>query len=217
MQLRDPPPPQQPTQAVSQITPNLYIGTLSSSTSIPLLLTNHITALVSLTHSPFEEWSRPANRKIIPAKNHLYVQCDDSPDQDILCRLEEICDFIDNHSAPATKSKVDAILAKLGDGTELKKGVSIEEEEIHGGGKVLVHCYEGVSRSGAIVVAYLMRKEKKSLKETLRFVRRKRRVVQPSRNFMQQLKVWERDGCKVWKEDGKPRDGYRKWLENKEK
>ncbi|KAK4164678.1 protein-tyrosine phosphatase-like protein [Cladorrhinum sp. PSN259] len=209
---------------ISQITPHLYIGTFHASTSIPLLLQNDITAIVSLLHSPQDEWSRPANRKLIPAKNHLFVKCDDSPEQDILSRLDEICDFIDKHTSPPNlKSRTDMILAMLGadggGGGELKRGASIEDVEINGG-KVLVHCSEGVSRSGAVVVGYLMKKEGKTLKEALKFVKRRRRVVQPRRSFLEQLKVWEKEGYKVWKEEEggvrTPRDGYKRWLEKRE-
>ena len=56
---------------------------------------------------------------------------------------------------------------------------------------VYVHCYAGVSRSSAIVAAYLMWKYRWTLKKTLAFLVCKRIVVKPNDGFMKQLKEVE--------------------------
>jgi protein-tyrosine phosphatase len=53
---------------------------------------------------------------------------------------------------------------------------------------VYVHCYAGVSRSSAIVAAYLMWKYRWTLEKTLAFLTYKRIVVKPNDGFYNQLK-----------------------------
>ncbi len=57
---------------------------------------------------------------------------------------------------------------------------------------VFVHCAAGVSRSATIVIAYLMWKDKKTYKEALDFVL-KRRFVGPNFGFVKQLEKFEKD------------------------
>lgn len=66
-----------------------------------------------------------------------------------------------------------------------------------GGGSVLVHCYHGVSRSAAIVAAYLMRAHKLSLDSALGRVRAHRPCASPNDGFLAQLRLFERMKCRV--------------------
>jgi len=63
-------------------------------------------------------------------------------------------------------------------------------DAIAGGGKVLVHCIRGVSRSATIVAAYLMTTFKISHIEAVRKVRAKRPVARPNYGFMMQLEMY---------------------------
>ncbi|CAG8769285.1 16571_t:CDS:2, partial [Cetraspora pellucida] len=56
---------------------------------------------------------------------------------------------------------------------------------------VLVHCEMGISRSPTVVIAYIMRSQKKSLKDALAFVKEKRSVTRPNTGFYEQLKKFE--------------------------
>jgi len=55
--------------------------------------------------------------------------------------------------------------------------------------KVLVHCYRGVSRSATLVLAYLFSSDnlQMTMAELLDFLRTKRAVVDPNRDFWRQL------------------------------
>ena len=59
------------------------------------------------------------------------------------------------------------------------------EEAINGGGRVVVHCAAGISRSGTIVIAYMMWKNKWRRDQALEFVISKRPLTQPNKGFLQ--------------------------------
>ncbi|KAK7935052.1 protein-tyrosine phosphatase-like protein [Apiospora marii] len=58
--------------------------------------------------------------------------------------------------------------------------------------RVLVHCLQGVSRSGAVVVAYTMRALGLDYDAALDVVRRNRPAVSPNPGFADQLRLWHR-------------------------
>eukprot|EP01103_Thecamoeba_quadrilineata_P020770 TRINITY_DN9103_c0_g1_i1.p1 TRINITY_DN9103_c0_g1~~TRINITY_DN9103_c0_g1_i1.p1 ORF type:complete len:195 (-),score=19.79 TRINITY_DN9103_c0_g1_i1:8-592(-) len=66
------------------------------------------------------------------------------------------------------------------------------EDVISKKGRVYVHCRAGVSRSGAILVAYTMWKKKIGYEEALREVQQKRTVVHPNQSFANQLRLFEK-------------------------
>ncbi|XP_052272354.1 uncharacterized protein LOC127872888 isoform X3 [Dreissena polymorpha] len=76
------------------------------------------------------------------------------------------------------------------------------------GGKTLVHCKMGISRSASTVIAYLMKEKKWSLKEAFDYTKSKRSIVNPNNGFMEQLEMyqgilnanWNRE--RVWERHG---------------
>jgi len=60
------------------------------------------------------------------------------------------------------------------------------DEAIKNGGKVLVHCMRGVSRSATLALAYLISKQNMTPQQALTTVRT-RRKVEPNNGFLQQL------------------------------
>ena len=59
------------------------------------------------------------------------------------------------------------------------------------GGKVLVQCNDGMSRSASLVIAYLMQKYGLDFKAALSHVQSRRFCVQPNDGFEQQLREFE--------------------------
>lgn len=59
------------------------------------------------------------------------------------------------------------------------------------GGRVLVHCAAGVSRSSATVIYYLMTREHQSYDEALARVRDVRSIANPNEGFERQLRALE--------------------------
>ena len=61
---------------------------------------------------------------------------------------------------------------------------------IEGNEKTLVHCMIGSSRSGTIVIAYIMWKQKMKYEDAFNFVKNKRKIVNPNKGFKEQLKFF---------------------------
>ncbi|XP_062237608.1 dual specificity protein phosphatase 2 [Platichthys flesus] len=61
------------------------------------------------------------------------------------------------------------------------------------GGRVLVHCQAGISRSATICLAYLMHTQRVRLDEAFDFVKQRRHVISPNLGFMGQLLQFETD------------------------
>eukprot|EP00775_Hariotina_reticulata_P009813 gene9813-9971_t len=68
-------------------------------------------------------------------------------------------------------------------------------------GAVLVHCAQGMSRSGTIAIGYLMWRERLSYETALAHVQQARPVVDPNEGFTLQLQEFERISCDLgaWK------------------
>ncbi|VFQ71688.1 unnamed protein product [Cuscuta campestris] len=64
-------------------------------------------------------------------------------------------------------------------------------------GCVLVHCFAGVSRSAAMVTAYLMRSEQLSYKDAIESLSQSCDSICPNDGFVDQLKMFEEMGFKV--------------------
>jgi protein-tyrosine phosphatase len=64
------------------------------------------------------------------------------------------------------------------------------QEALDGGGNILVHCIEGVSRSASFVMAFIMHSHGIDYLEALTLVREKRCIVRPNQGFREQLINW---------------------------
>lgn len=170
------------------------------------------------------EWSRPGNRKLVPDKKHMFVVCDDSPTEDLLVHLADICAFIDKQTAPPDilqilqQAEEDAGRMVSMGGKGKGFGSASSAYELSQQGKVLVHCSQGVSRSPTVVIAYLMKKQKRPLHAVLADVKAKRVEIEPSENFMEQLEIWEKVGYEIWEDKARtvPKELYRRFLQSRE-
>lgn len=78
--------------------------------------------------------------------------------------------------------------------------VSATDSVKQSGGRVLVHCQAGISRSATICLAYLMHTQRVRLDEAFDFVKQRRRVISPNLAFMGQLLQFETDIlCQGWR------------------
>ncbi|KAJ3520812.1 hypothetical protein NMY22_g12580 [Coprinellus aureogranulatus] len=63
------------------------------------------------------------------------------------------------------------------------------------GGKVLVHCVMGVSRSPTIVAAYLMKTREWDVTKAVGFIKSRRPEIQPNYGFVKQLQIYAKSKC----------------------
>lgn len=64
------------------------------------------------------------------------------------------------------------------------------QETYKAGGRILIHCQAGVSRSAAVLAACLMKSKKINRDEALEIIKRKRPSVAPNDGFMEQLSLY---------------------------
>mmetsp|Transcript_4923 Transcript_4923/g.7290 ORF Transcript_4923/g.7290 Transcript_4923/m.7290 type:complete len:361 (+) Transcript_4923:67-1149(+) len=76
--------------------------------------------------------------------------------------------------------------------SHFSKAFEFIEDAKKGGGKVLIHCYQGVSRSSTITLAYLMHSQSWSLKDAYDYVKSQRPEICPNPGFWEQLAAFEK-------------------------
>ncbi|CDO77073.1 hypothetical protein BN946_scf184473.g17 [Trametes cinnabarina] len=86
--------------------------------------------------------------------------------------------------------------------------VTFIQAELDKGHGVLVHCQAGMSRSVAIVAAYLMVSQGLDPESALAVIRKSRPNVQPNEGFMRQLEIFYKASFKVSKRDKETRMFY---------
>ncbi|KAH0607275.1 uncharacterized protein H6S33_003263 [Morchella sextelata] len=96
----------------------------------------------------------------------------------------------DDHSAD--------LLAVLPDCVNRLEYLLADEKKEEEQKRVLVHCCMGRSRSGAVVVAYVMKARRCGVDEALAYVVGRRGGVRPNSSFVRQLRAWEGLACSPW-------------------
>ncbi|TFK72451.1 phosphatases II [Pluteus cervinus] len=71
----------------------------------------------------------------------------------------------------------------------LRSAIDFIQEQLDTGHGILVHCGAGISRSPAVVAAYLMHNYNLTVEEALIFIRGER-DVEPNDGFVEQLKIF---------------------------
>uniref|UniRef100_A0A8C0QJ32 Dual specificity phosphatase 2 n=1 Tax=Canis lupus familiaris TaxID=9615 RepID=A0A8C0QJ32_CANLF len=72
-----------------------------------------------------------------------------------------------------------------------QEAISFIDSVKNSGGRVLVHCQAGISRSATICLAYLIQSRRVRLDEAFDFVKQRRGVISPNFSFMGQLLQFE--------------------------
>ena len=107
-------------------------------------------------------------------------------------------DLCENLSPDSSSLKIEYLTLNLKDNVQenieclFYKCINLIEKVKNDGGRILIHCYKGVSRSVSIVIAYLIYKNKWNYDEAFEFVQSKRSIANPNINFYLQLKTFHK-------------------------
>ena len=91
--------------------------------------------------------------------------------------------------------------------SQIDNGVAFIDRARAANSSVLVHCVAGISRSSTIVIAYLMKREKMTLKDAYAYVKSKRTIIRPNQGFLKclmKLDVEIHGTCSIVYEDYYP-------------
>jgi protein-tyrosine phosphatase len=78
--------------------------------------------------------------------------------------------------------------------SHLPKTTQFIDDAVSSGGKVLIHCVCGISRSATIVAAWVMSKHGYTVEETLQILKTRRECVDPNPAFRDQLEQYSKTG-----------------------
>lgn len=76
--------------------------------------------------------------------------------------------------------------------TVLADGVGFIGDALAAGGRVLVHCQRGISRSCTLAMAYMVKEQRREAEAVFTDVRRARSVCDPNVGYWVTLKEWEK-------------------------
>ncbi|KAF8218997.1 phosphatases II [Tricholoma matsutake] len=74
--------------------------------------------------------------------------------------------------------------------THLPQTCQFIENALQQGGRVLVHCFSGISRSPTVIAAYMMKTRKISHTDAISYIEMRQWKVNPNHGFITQLKVY---------------------------
>lgn len=112
------------------------------------------------------------------------IEITDEETSNILDEFEGACDFIDSALFPS--------------------GLKSKKHE----GSILVHCAQGISRSVAIIIVYLMKSYKLNYQQALHAIKRKKNDVEPNEGFIKQIEIFEKMKFKL----DKSNDDYKQFI-----
>ena len=146
--------------SANEILPNLFLGNKGAAEDTTYLKSKGITHLLNMGSAS----KRSPKFLVVPDKNELakeVIEVKNSPDWG--------------------EMKVIDVFPECGEWIQ---------RALNGGGRVMVVCWQGASRSAAVILAYLVSFKEIPLKEATRLVKIKR-DIRPHNTFLQQLIDYE--------------------------
>ncbi|PSN61818.1 phosphatases II [Corynespora cassiicola Philippines] len=181
--------------------PGLYISDIIVPSSPSQLQQHEITHV--LTAMNRRAWpSIPPELEIA----HKTLPLEDDALDDLLELVEEACDWIKNALGGKQKDE------SAEEHCELTGTLCAKTRQP----RVLVHCLQGISRSGSIVVAYMMRQLCLDYPTALALVRRHRDVITPNDGFAEQLVIWHQMEYECKGQDGSDKKLYSDWKKSRD-
>lgn len=197
--------------SISEIVPGLFIGNMACVDNESVLKKYNINAVISVVsprRMPFPSPQLPQSgsdlhplQKLFTIKDHMVIVAHDRCSENLIKHFDGTCKFIYQHRHPVTSAAVadsDTDARSDQEKVNLLSSFMRTGEKHPKGGRVLVHCTQGVSRSATIVAAYLMWRKRESAAKILRFIKNKRPQVDPNDGFLDQLVIWQDVSYEIW-------------------
>ncbi|ROV97974.1 hypothetical protein VMCG_07061 [Cytospora schulzeri] len=200
--------------SITEIVPGLFLGNMACVDNEAILKSYKINAVISIVsprRMPFPRTRAPGGghnlhplEKRFSIKDRMVIVASDRRYEDLIQHFEGACNFIYRRRHPVTSATVaDSDTDARSEQEKVHLPTSsntknAENEENPKGGRVLVHCTQGVSRSATIVAAYLMWRKRETAAKVLAFMKSKRPRVHPNYGFLDQLVVWEDVRYVIW-------------------
>ncbi|KAK8004263.1 hypothetical protein PG989_003982 [Apiospora arundinis] len=186
----------------------LFISDITVPRSPELLSKHGITHVVTLTED--RDWPMIAADSGI---KHLKVPLVDIQLEDLLMYLDMVVMWIGdalgsdvgervapNEESSQAEQQQDGAAAVADDKTPVRGQLRTQHPEPRP--RVLTHCLQGQSRSGAVVVAYVMRALGLDYDAGLAVVRQYRSAVSPNPGFADQLRLWHQLQYRIFSDAG---------------
>ncbi len=177
---------------ISEITPNIYLsGIFPLANHKDLIKKNDIKYILCCVNR--DETSHAHDKIMIndPNVTVLYLPYSDDLKQNLWTTNRNKIKFVKYSS---TSDEYNIMLYH----TNLYKNKPMIEIGFHfmnsivdSGGKILVHCMAGISRSVSVVVYYLMKKHFMKYSDAISFVKNKRSIASPNNSFKLQLELYQ--------------------------
>lgn len=171
-----------------EILPYLYLGSCSHSSNLQGLQACGITAVLNVSANCPNHFEDLFHYKSIPVEDNQMVE--------ISAWFQEAISFIGKGAGAqgfegTVGEKVGGLFPLSTFLSDSSLPISFSDSVKNSGGRVLVHCQAGISRSATICLAYLIQSHRVRLDEAFDFVKQRRGVISPNFSFMGQLLQFE--------------------------
>jgi len=173
------------TSFPDMILPDLFISNQLAAENPMVLRHLHVTHVVRVVPGFWRD--KPAAIEL------MHVRVLDTSDVKLIAYFSKVCAFIDKARGVNGIGDGTSISGSSGGSGSSSSGSDSsgsDSSRINSEGVVLVHCQMGVSRSAAIVIAYVMHHLRLSLKESC-VLMKGLHPCRPNSGFMEQLREWE--------------------------
>ncbi|NXA02532.1 DUS5 phosphatase, partial [Nesospiza acunhae] len=158
-----------------EILPFLYLGSAYHASKCEFLANLHITALLNVSRKSSESFKDQYCYKWIPVEDRNVSRKSSEPFKDQYCY--KWIPVEDSHTADIS--------------SHFQEAIDFIDQVRRAGGRILVHCEAGISRSPTICMAYLMKTRKLRLDEAFDYIKQRRSLISPNFGFMGQLLQYE--------------------------
>lgn len=131
----------------------------------------------------------------------LYLPYNDNLDQNLWAPNEGQVQIVKYAPSSQTYDELKGLLEKYRNKPLIEIGYHFIDRASRNNENVLIHCMAGVSRSTSLVAYYLMKKFCMDFYQSLRIIRKGRKIINPNYSFNLQLRAYGKKKDRFLKED----------------